>query len=132
MPSLAAEFLSRPHGRMRTADLAHALSAAGRLLLGSGGREAAERIWSELDAVAAKSRDPTARLQAMPNAAVRALLDGPSRWPRRNSSSTPGSSQPLISNPLRRSRFTASPAFAPSTTWVRPTRYLQELWIDPW
>jgi DNA-binding CsgD family transcriptional regulator len=76
MPPLAAEFLSHPHGRMRTADLAHALSAAGRLLLGSGDRDAAERAWDELDGVAAKSRDPTARLEALPNAAIRALLDG--------------------------------------------------------
>jgi DNA-binding CsgD family transcriptional regulator len=76
LPPLAAEFLSHPHGRMRTADLAHALSAAGRLLLGSGDRDAAERAWDELDGISAKSRDPTARLEALPNAAVRALLDG--------------------------------------------------------
>jgi hypothetical protein len=61
---------------MRTADLAQALSAAGRLLLGSGDRDAAERAWDELDGIAAKSRDPRARLEALPNAATRALLDG--------------------------------------------------------
>jgi DNA-binding CsgD family transcriptional regulator len=76
MPPLAAEFLSYPHGRMRTADLAHALSAAGRLVLGIGDRDSAERAWDELDVIAATSRDPTARLQALPNAAIRALLNG--------------------------------------------------------
>jgi DNA-binding CsgD family transcriptional regulator len=76
LPPLAAEFLSHPHGRMRTADLAHALSAAGRLLLGSGDRDAAERAWDELDGLAARSRDPRARLEALPSATLRALLDG--------------------------------------------------------
>src|SRR5260370_5661643 len=76
LPVLAAEFLSHAHGRMRTADLAHGLAAAGRLLLGSGDRDAAERAWEELDHLAAQSREPTTRLQALPNAAVRAFLDG--------------------------------------------------------
>jgi DNA-binding CsgD family transcriptional regulator len=76
MPAHAAEFLSASHARMRTADLAHALAAAGRWLLAAGDRDAAERAWEELDGLAAQSRDPTTRLQALPNPAVRALLNG--------------------------------------------------------
>lgn len=73
---LAAEFTSRPHTGIRAAHLGHALSAAGRLLLGSGDRAAAEQAWEELDHLAAQSRDATVRLQAMPNRSVRALLEG--------------------------------------------------------
>jgi predicted ATPase len=63
MPVHAAEFVSASHARMRIADLAHALSAAGRWLLAAGDRDAAERAWEELDRLAAQSREPTTRLQ---------------------------------------------------------------------
>ncbi|HEY1293214.1 MAG TPA: AAA family ATPase [Chloroflexota bacterium] len=72
----AAEFMSASHAQMRIADLAHALSAAGRCLLSAGDRDGAERAWDELDRLAAQSREPTTRLQAVPNAAIRALLNG--------------------------------------------------------
>jgi DNA-binding CsgD family transcriptional regulator len=73
---LAMDFLSHSHTRMRTADVAHALSGAGRRVLGNGDRDAAERAWDELDALTAQSREPIVRYQALPNRALRALLDG--------------------------------------------------------
>src|SRR5207302_8701399 len=72
----AAEFVSASHDGMRVADVAHALSGGGRWLLSAGDRDGAERAWAELDRLAAHSREPTTRLQAVPNPAVRALLNG--------------------------------------------------------
>src|SRR5579859_2480904 len=74
--ALATEFMSRSHSGIRVAHLGHALSAAGRLLLGSGDRAAAEQAWDELDRLVAQSGDATVRLQALPNRSVGALLDG--------------------------------------------------------
>jgi hypothetical protein len=64
--ALAAEFMARSHTGIRVAHPGHALSAAGRLLLGSGDRAAVEQAWDELDHLAAQSSDATVRLQAMP------------------------------------------------------------------
>jgi DNA-binding CsgD family transcriptional regulator len=74
--ALAIEFMSRSHTGIRVAHLGHALSAAGRLLLGSGDRAAAEQAWEELDRLAAESSDATVQVQALPNRSIRALLDG--------------------------------------------------------
>jgi DNA-binding CsgD family transcriptional regulator len=73
---LAAEFMAHPHSRMRAAHLALGLSAAGRLFLGAGDRDGADRAWDELDHLAAQSHESTARLLALPINAVRALMDG--------------------------------------------------------
>jgi DNA-binding CsgD family transcriptional regulator len=73
---LARQFQAHPHDGMRSADLAHCLWGVGRVLLGSGDRDAAERAWQELDALAAESRDPNTTLQALPNATLRAFVDG--------------------------------------------------------
>jgi DNA-binding CsgD family transcriptional regulator len=73
---MSMDFLSHSHTAMRRADVAHALSGAGRRVLGNGDRDAAERAWDELDQLSAQSREPIVRHQALPNRAMRALLNG--------------------------------------------------------
>jgi DNA-binding CsgD family transcriptional regulator len=73
---MALDFLSHSHAHMRLADVAHALTGAGRLVLGTGERDAAERAWDELDQLSTRSHESIVRLQALPNRGIRALLDG--------------------------------------------------------
>src|SRR5262249_12625340 len=73
---IAHDLTNRPFSRARTGYLANGLKAAGRVLLGGGDREGAERAWRQLAQLADTRRDPTAEAVATGARAIVAVLDG--------------------------------------------------------
>jgi tetratricopeptide (TPR) repeat protein len=74
--AIAEELLRRPRQGVSSGDLGICLYSAGEVLLEGGERDAAERVWTELKALAERTRDAAVRVRArLPDVRL-SLLDG--------------------------------------------------------
>jgi tetratricopeptide (TPR) repeat protein len=73
---LAQEFSMRPRNGVRSHTLAQALSHCASYLLAHGDRQGAERIWSEIQEMAERTKDPYVVVRPFTNDITRHTLDG--------------------------------------------------------